>query len=82
DWTEQVGRLLEQLEQRDGVNQRDLGEVLAGEGGSPEERWRWLSRRLIQEDLISESDDGAQRLWLRPAGRSYLLQPWPLRWAA
>ncbi len=82
DWTEQVGRLLEQLAQRDGVNQRDLGEVLAGEGGSPEERWRWLARRLIQEDLISESDDGAQRLWLRPAGRSYLLQPWPLRWAA
>lgn len=82
DWAEQVGRLLEQLEQRDGLNQRGLGETLAGAGGSPEERWRWLARRLIQEDLISESDDGAQRLWLRPAGRRYLRQPWPLRWAA
>ncbi|MCP9851104.1 ATP-dependent DNA helicase RecQ [Cyanobium sp. Morenito 9A2] len=82
DWTTQVGQVLELLEQRDGVDQRALGETLSGEGSSPEERWRWLARRLIQEDLITESDDGGQRLWLRPAGRRYLRQPWPLRWAA
>jgi ATP-dependent DNA helicase RecQ len=47
-----------------------------------EERWSWLARRLVQEELISESDDGSQRLRLRSAGRRYLRQPWPLRWAA
>jgi len=36
----------------------------------------------VQEELISESDDGAQRLFLRPVGRSYLRDPWPLRWSA
>jgi ATP-dependent DNA helicase RecQ len=41
-----------------------------------------LVRRLVQEDLLSESDDGSQRLWLKPAGRRYLRQPWPLRWVA
>ena len=34
-----------------------------------EQRWGWLTRRLVQEELISESDDGSQRLWLRSAGR-------------
>ena len=58
------------------------GGMLAGAEGEGEERWRWLVRRLVQEDLLSESDDGSQRLWLKPAGRRYLLQPWPLRWVA
>jgi len=35
-----------------------------------------------RKKLISESDDGSQRLWLRSAGRRYLQQPWPLRWVA
>jgi len=46
------------------------------------DRWRWLARRLVQEDLIAESDDGSQRLWLKPAGRRFLQQPWKLRLAA
>ena len=62
--------------------------IPSGEGGrgqahgGDEQRWGWLTRRLVQEELISESDDGGQRLWLRSAGRHYLSQPWPLRWAA
>ena len=42
----------------------------------------WLARRLVQEELIAESNDGAQRLYLRSSGRSYLRRPWPLTWAA
>ena len=42
----------------------------------------YRARQLVQEDLIAESDDGAQRLWLRPSGRPFLRQPWPLRLAA
>jgi ATP-dependent DNA helicase RecQ len=41
-----------------------------------------LARRLVQEELIKESDDGAQRLYLRDTGRRFLHQPWPLHWAA
>jgi ATP-dependent DNA helicase RecQ len=74
--------VLTALETRSGRDLRSLAEDLAGADGSEEERWAWLARRLVQEELISESDDGAQRLWLRPVGRRYLKDPWPLRWAA
>ena len=74
--------VLAALEERSGRDLRSLAEDLAGAHGSEEERWAWLARRLVQEELISESDDGAQRLWLRPVGRSYLKDPWPLHWAA
>ena len=57
-------------------------EDLSAAHGSEEERWAWLARRLVQEELLDESDDGAQRLWLRASGRHYQRRPWPLRWSA
>ena len=68
-------------DQRSGVDLRSLGEDLAKAEGDEVDQWRWLARRLVQEDLISESD-GSQRLWLRPAGRRFLRQPWTLKLAA
>jgi ATP-dependent DNA helicase RecQ len=41
-----------------------------------------LARRLVQEELIRESNDGVQRLQLRDSGRRYLERPWPLDFAA
>ncbi len=82
DWAEEAAVVLAALEARSGRDLRSLAEDLASAHGSAEECWAWLARRLVQEELISESDDGAQRLWLRPVGRSYLKDPWPLRWAA
>jgi ATP-dependent DNA helicase RecQ len=82
DWAGQASVVLTALETRSGRDLRSLAEDLAGADGSEEERWAWLARRLVQEELITESDDGAQRLWLRPVGRRYLKDPWPLRWAA
>ena len=82
DWSEQAAEVLAALEQRGGVDLRSLGDELARAEGEEVERWRWLARRLVQEDLIAESDDGSQRLWLRPAGRRFLQQPWTLRLAA
>ena len=83
DWSEQAALLLEALEERSGRDLRSLAADLAATAsGSAEERWAWLARRLVQEELVSESDDGAQRLYLRSRGRHYLRQPWPLRWAA
>ena len=82
DWSEQAGQVLEVLEHRSGTDLRSLGDDLASAEGAEVDCWRWLARRLVQEELISESDDGSQRLWLKPAGRRYLRQPWPLRWVA
>ncbi|MCP9773978.1 ATP-dependent DNA helicase RecQ [Cyanobium sp. WAJ14-Wanaka] len=84
DWSEQVGRLLEAVAERNGRDLRTLAVELAGDGrdGRDGQRWGWLARRLVQEELIGESDDGAQRLYLRSPGRRYLRQPWPLHWAA
>ena len=81
DWSEQAVDILRVLEQRGGVDLRSLGEDLARAEGEEVERWRWLARRLVQEDLIAESDDGSQRLRLRPAGRRFVRQPWALRLA-
>ena len=80
DWAHQAAVLLSALEDRSGRDLRSLAEDLAGAHGSEEPCWAWLARRLVQEELISESDDGAQRLYLRPVGRRYLRDPWPMRW--
>jgi ATP-dependent DNA helicase RecQ len=82
DWSEQAGVLLALLQERGGRDLRGLAGDLAGSHDSDEERWAWLARRLVQEELLSESDDGAQRLWLRSSGRHWLRSPWPLHWAA
>jgi ATP-dependent DNA helicase RecQ len=83
DWSPQALRVLEALEQAErGRDLRSLSSEL-GKGADPgEDRWGWLARRLVQEELISESDDGTQRLRLRSSGRCYLRSPWPLHWAA
>lgn len=86
DWSEAVVQVLQTLAKGDGSSLRSLAEQMAdgqaGGAGVDAERWRWLVRRLVQEEMLQESDDGAQRLWLRPVGRHYLRQPWPLHWAA
>jgi ATP-dependent DNA helicase RecQ len=82
DWSEPVCLLLSHLEARSGRDLRGLAEDLDGSGDIDQQRWAWLARRLVQEELLSESDDGAQRLWLRSSGRRWLRSPWPLHWAA
>lgn len=56
----------------------DQAQLKGGDAG----HWAWLARRLVQEDLIQESDDGLQRLYLKPLARNYLQRPWPLLWPA
>ena len=83
DWSEQASQVLEAVSARNGRDLRLLAEDLAsGRSSGEDQRWAWLARRLVQEELIGESDDGAQRLYLRDSGRRYLRQPWPLHWAA
>ena len=82
DWSEQVALILEALEQGGGPNLRSLAEQMAAGHGADADHWRWLMRRLVQEELLSESDDGSQRLWMRPVAQNYRRNPWPLHWAA
>ena len=82
DWSDQASLVLSALHARGGRDLRSLAEDLTASHGEPAESWGWLARRLVQEELLDESDDGAQRLWLRESGRHYLRRPWPLRWVA
>ena len=82
DWSAQAHTLLEHLAEKDGTDLRRLGERLALLESGRNERWTWLARRLVQEELIRESDDGVQRLYLRDSGRRFLDAPWPLDYAA
>jgi len=79
DWSEAALTLLQALEEDHGTDIRHLSDTLAEVEPL---RWGWLTRRLVQEELISESNDGAQRLFLRDSGRRFLKQPWPLHYAA
>ena len=84
DWSAQVHRVLAALEPAEGRcgDLRLLSEQLSRDHGGDVAEWGWIVRRLVQEELLRESDDGAQRLWVRPSGLRYLRDPWPLRWAA
>ena len=82
DWSEAASQLLATLQQSDGRDLRSLTRELRQQEPTQDERWGWLARRLVQEELIGESNDGAQRLYLRNTGRQYLRRPWPLFWAA
>ncbi len=82
DWSAQVHTLLSHLADQDGTDIRRLGEQLQLMEPGRSERWTWLARRLVQDELIRESNDGVQRLYLRDSGRRYLDDPWPLDYAA
>ncbi|MGE4580919.1 MAG: helicase-related protein, partial [Synechococcus sp.] len=82
DWSTQAETLLSHLQDLDGTDMRRLGEHLSLNESGRGDRWTWLARRLVQEELISESNDGVQRLYLRDSGRRFLDAPWPLDYAA
>ncbi len=82
DWSNQAVVLLSELEERKDIDLRSLVESLSTRIDYKEQRWGWLARRLIQEELIKESNDGFQRLYLQESGRSFRRNPWPLFYAA
>ena len=81
DWSDQATAVLELLAVVLGTDSRRLSERLNAEEGRSA-HWGWLTRRLVQEELIHETDDGSQRLYLKESGRRFLRQPWPLHYAA
>ena len=81
NWSDEAQILLEKLAEDCGTDARRLSDVLNSEEG-PSAHWGWLARRLVQEELIQESDDGNQRLYIRESGRRFMHRPWPLHYAA
>ena len=81
DWSDQAVLLLEALQQHKGQSLKSLVDQLTSRHGGQADQWSWLSRRLVQEHLITESDDGVQRLWVGNSGLHFLRSPWPLPWA-
>ena len=61
---------------------RRLGDYLSLHEPGRSDRWTWLARRLVQDELIRESNDGLQRLYVRDSGRRYVDDPWPLDYSA
>jgi len=74
--------ILAELEKTKGIDVRTLSSNLEIATGQRNENWGWLTRQLVQEELIGESNDGAQRLFLKDSGRRFLQKPWTLRYVA
>ena len=70
--------LLSELEDNKGISFRNLINKLSKMEGRKKERWGWLTRRLVDEELIRESNDGNQNLYLLDSGRCFKREPWPL----
>ena len=82
DWSRQAQTLLSHLVDQDGTDMRRLGDYLSLHEPGRSDRWTWLARRLVQDELIRESNDGLQRLYVRDSGRRYVDDPWPLDYSA
>ncbi len=82
DWSEQALTLLGEVDLRRGADIYSLVDVLSNEKKLKETSWAWLARRLVQEELIMETNDGDRRLFIRESGRSFLDSPWPLHYVA
>ena len=82
DWSKQAVFLLQELDQKIGHNIHNLANKLSNnEDLKIKTNWGWLARRLVQEEFISETNDGSQTLFLRDLGYTFLEKPWPLNYA-
>ncbi len=82
DWSENASALLEVVNSDQGVDVHSLSERLTLHKEKTKKYWGWLARRLVQEQLIRESNDGAQRLFMSDRGLVFLQKPWELKYPA
>ncbi len=82
DWSKQALEVLDALDKSQGLDLVKLVNSLCEVGQEKEDRWGWLTRRLIEEELIGESNNEARLLTIKQTGYMYLTQPWPLHFAA
>ncbi|QEY32097.1 ATP-dependent DNA helicase RecQ [Synechococcus sp. RSCCF101] len=79
DCSDGVRLILEQLPEAGSADGRRLCQELQRSRAEQDLQWDWLVRRLVEEGLVGESEDGGRRLWLTAPGRHYLRSPWRLR---
>ncbi len=82
DCSEEAFALLSELRVGRGLGLSSLSASLKTKNTHSKEEWGWLARRLVQEDLIGEINDGSQHFYLKDGGHSFLLSPWPLLFAS
>ncbi|WP_320668226.1 RecQ family ATP-dependent DNA helicase [Prochlorococcus sp. MIT 1307] len=80
NWSDKAIVLLDALENSKKLDIHSLVHSLSNQEGNKEDRWGWLARRLVQDELIRESNDGFQTLSIRESGRQFLKEPWALRY--
>ncbi len=82
DWSQQALLLLSELEQKKWDEIRSSLETQQKAGVDAIQPWTWLARRLVQEELIGETNDGSPRFFLLARGRRFINQPWPLKYVS
>ena len=80
DWSNQASYILSELRNDPGINVTKLVAHLSKRNKLSKAKLNWLVRRLVQEQLIKETNDGSQRLFLNNSGNRFLDQPWPLNY--
>jgi len=78
NWSSEASKLLENVDQKKGAETFALVQKLVQQFGNNQEFWSWLARRLVQEELLEESDNGTQMLFIKDTGLIFLSKPWPL----
>ncbi len=76
DCSLEVISLLSEIKKNDGVDIHALSLSLSNGKKNHKEGWGRLARKLVQEELILESNDGAQKLFILESGCRFIDQPW------
>ena len=76
DLTKQTLILLRKIQQNSEIDIYKLVKELSPEKNKGDNYWGWLTRRLIQDEFIYESNDGRQKLSIDIIGRNFLQKPW------
>ncbi len=82
DWSMQATTLLKILNKQEGLDMHCLIDNVKSKEENIAGTWGWLARRLVQDELINESNDGFQRMYIAENGFQFLQRPWPLNYAA
>ena len=82
DWSQSALKILELVKSLPGIDSQSIHSKLDDLNNDSDKNWRWLVRRMVSDELISEAEDGSHRIFLCDIGRRFIETPWPLIYAA
>ncbi|WP_320677383.1 ATP-dependent DNA helicase RecQ [Prochlorococcus sp. MIT 1300] len=82
DCSKQAIAILHKLDSSKNIGMANLSENFDFDENNKTVSSGWIVRRLVEEEFIAESNDGAQNLSLKESGRQFLRKPWPLKYIA